>query len=483
MYKSDNTRIIRFATPNIIIMVLGIVISACCLSLYIIAFLLAEIPQSFFFDVNTLSPVITAIELKADLLKMLAILIFGIALIVTVVLPDSVKIAYAVRRTLFDSKFGNPLHFKEGELLPSVRCKKIDTGVFELTITAVSVTCDDIANASASISSGLTQKFKRYAVTNTDIDVAFNEVRFTIEDVTTDKALHISSVDELKPKEAAKLIVQQNTYIDLTTSGSMLVAGKTRSGKTTAIISLLLQALLSGRDNFGSEIVIIDPKQAELSRLSHVYTLDENGEATCILDAVQRFANTITHRQQILNQLSEQRGDVVKWWEAGMHISFLFVDEYVSARTIFPKKAAKENPDYCLSTFDGLIKRIVTMGASAGCYMIISIAEASVEEGGLPSMLRSAMSTKLLFKPTIQEGRLMWDSDKLKDFSARVYNSGDAWFSSTDGIHDRVSYVHFPVMEFPVYRELGRLLDAYYHNDTCEAAGAAEQPRKCSKMS
>lgn len=455
---------------NVNILILSALLYACHISLYIIAFLLSEIPQNYFFDVNSLATIITSIELKADLLKIAAILILGIAMIVTVLLPDSVKIAYAVRRTLFDSKFGNPLNFKEGELLPHVTCKKIGIGEFELTITAVSVTCEDIANVSPSISAGLTQKFKRYAVTNTDIDVAFNEVRFIIEDVTTDKSLHIKSVNELKPKEVAKLIVQQNSFIDLTTSGSMLVAGKTRSGKTTAIISLLLQALLSGRDDYGSEIVIIDPKQAELSRLPHVYTLDEDGEATEILNAIQQFASTITKRQQVLNYLSEKKGDVVKWWEADMHVSFLFVDEYVSARTIFPKKANKENPDYCLATFDGLIKRIVTMGASAGCYMIISIAEASVEEGGLPSMLRSAMSTKLLFKPTIQEGRLMWDSDKLKDFSNRVYNSGDVWFSSTDGVHDKVSYVYFPVMDFPVYAELGRLLEEYYHVDTCEAA-------------
>lgn len=459
---------------NVKIMMLSALLFMCHISLYIIAFLLSEIPQNYFFDVNSLSLVIANIELKADILKMVAILTMGIAMIVTVLLPDSVKIVYAVLRTLFDSKYGNPLNFKEGELLLHVTCSQLGIGEFELIITAVSVTCEDIANGSPSISAGLTQKCKRYAVTNTDIDVAFNEVRFTIEDVTTDKSLHIKSVDELKPKEATKLIVQQNTFIDLTTSGSILVSGKTRSGKTTATLGLLVQALLSGRDDYGSEIVIIDPKQAELSRLPHVYTLDKDGEATEILKAIQRFASTITQRQQVLNTLSEERGDVVKWWEAGMHVSFLFVDEYVSARTIFPKKAEKDNPDYCLATFDGLIKRIVTMGASAGCYMIISIAEASVEEGGLPSMLRFAMSTKLLFKPTIQEGRLIWDSDKLKDFSERVYNSGDAWFSSTDGIHDRVSYVHFPVMDFPVYAELGRLLEEYYHVDSCEATGAAE---------
>lgn len=56
---------------------------------------------------------------------------------------------------------------------------------------------------------------------------------------------------------------------------------------------------------------------------------------------------------------------------------------------------------------DGHIKRIVTARASANCYGIISIAQASVEEGGLPSMPRSAMSAKILFRPTLEEGRLM----------------------------------------------------------------------------
>lgn len=64
---------------------------------------------------------------------------------------------------------------------------------------------------------------------------------------------------------------------------------------------------------------------------------------------------------------------------------------------------------------------------------------------------------------TLDEGRLMWDSDKLKDFNnGRTYNAGDAWFSSTDGVHDSVSYVHFPYMNFKVYAELGRLLNEYY---------------------
>ena len=395
-----------------------------------------------------------------------SLIAFISAVAVHCLMADNVKIKYMVRKGLYCFSYGNPLHLKDGERLPSVKCIDKGLGVFYLTIKAISCTVEDIQNISSSISSSLNKKgFNQYAVVQTDTDIAFNNVTFIIEDVTVDRSLTFVDVNEMKQKERTMLAVQKDTYIDLTTSGSILTAGKTRSGKTTGIISLLLQALLWGRDNYGSEITIIDPKQAELSRLPHVVTLDENGDATEIIAAMKHFAETIVKRQKILNDLSEQCGDAVKWWDAGMNVSFLFIDEYVACRTMFPKKPPKDAPDYCLATFDGYLRRIVTMGASAGCYAIISIAEASVDDsgGGLPAMLRSAMTTKILFKPTLNEGRLIWDSDKLKDFNTeRVYNAGDAWFSSTDGVHDNVSYIHFPKMKFKVYAELGRLLKAYY---------------------
>ena len=222
----------------------------------------------------------------------------------------------------------------------------------------------------------------------------------------------------MSPPSAYELRVQDGTNIDLRTSGSMLVAGKTRSGKTTGVIALLIQALLSGPDEYGSQVLIIDPKQAELSRLPHVVSLRPDGDAHAILEALALFAESIKKRQSVLNDRSAETGDAVHWWDAGFHVSVLFLDEYVALRTMFPKRASKEDPDYCLATFDGLVKRIVTMGASAGCYALISIAEASVEEGGLPSMVRSACSTRILFRPTLPEARLIWDADRLADLAA-----------------------------------------------------------------
>lgn len=414
------------------------------------------IKQSFLITLSLKLGFIMRIFLAGFFLMMI------MAIVIHFILPDTYKISLMVKRRLFCPAYGNPLHLKDGEILPKVKCRCIEKGIYEIEVTTISSTVDELQSISGIVSASLNKKYSRYAVTQTDADIACNWVSFRIDDVLADRSIKVRSVDELTPKNPSKLIVQDNAYIDLTTSGSMIFTGKTRSGKTTGVISILLQILLAGRDEYCSEVVIIDPKKAELSRLPHVFTLDEDGEARGILEAMRHFANVSKARQQVLNDISEQEGDAVHWWDVNMHPCVLFIDEYVALRSVFPKRAVKDNSDYSLTEFDSVLKRILTMGASAGCYVIISIAEASVDEGGLPSILKNACGTRVLFKPTKTEAKFLWDADRYKDMPQRVYRAGNAWFSSTDGIHDMVSYVRFPKMKFRIYRELGRLLQAYY---------------------
>ena len=234
--------------------------------------------------------------------------------------PDTVRLCGMVRQALYQPSRGNPLHLRDGDLLPKVSCKCVGMGIYRLTISAQqSVSVDTLVDAAPVISAALNRKYQRYAVTQTDADVTFRSVVFLIEDVAVDHSITFNSAAEMQPESPTMLRVDQVTNIDLTTSGSILIAGKTRSGKTTGVISLLMQVLSCGPDDYGSGIVIIDPKQAELSRLPHTITLDNNGEATSILDALKAYADTIKQRQKILNDLSEQTGDAVKWWDIGMH--------------------------------------------------------------------------------------------------------------------------------------------------------------------
>ena len=412
-----------------------------------------------------------------------SLIIFALAMLLLAMQTTAQQIKHKVCLGLFYFRYGNPLGLKNGEYLPKVKVIALGNEKYLLTIHCTSVAAEKLNHVSTAVSSALNKKQEQYAVTVINTDVALNYVEFTVEDVTVDKSLSFYSVEEMRPVSPTKIAVQKGDSIDLTTSGSILVAGKTRSGKTTAVISILLQALLCGRDDYRSAVVIIDPKCAELSVLPYVVTVDEDGEARKIMQALKDFESVRVSRQKVLNELSLKTGDAIHWWECGMHPSFLFIDEYVSCRSLFHNKAGKNSDrNYSLASYEGYIRRLATMGASSGCFLVISIAEASVEEGGLPSMIRNAMSTKILFKPTLTEGRLIWNSSKLENFPERVYQAGDCWFSSTDGMHDDVIYCHFPHLRFPVYKELGRLLSKYY-GDSADGGSPQDGARPPKKIS
>lgn len=460
-YDSNASRL-RFAAPYVKLCVVGAALALLASVPLFAAWVLRNIPDNYFISAYTIQRAALLMETVGYFTASIGGFIIIASVFVFLRLPDTARVRHSIRRGLCDPAYGNPLHLRDGELLPTVACEEINKGTYDIKVTAISKSVDDLLKLCSILSGYLRGRFGNLAITNKDLSPDCGYVTFRVDDVLADKSITYRSVEDMRPVSPYKLAVQYGADIDLTTSGSMLVAGKTRGGKTTGIIALLLQILLQGPDEFWSQVVVIDPKQAELSRLPHTLTLDGDGEARVILGALKRYADTIKRRQKILNELSEEEGDAVHWWDAGMHPSVLFVDEYVGLRSILPAKAAKGD-DYSLETFDGLIKRIVTTGASAGCYMIVSIAQASAGEGGLPTLIKSAMTTRVLFKPSPEEGAFIWDRMSLEAVSRLpAGKQGDAWFSSTDGEHETVSRVHFPRMKFPVYKELGRLLTEYY---------------------
>lgn len=460
-YDSNASRL-RFAAPYTKLCVWGAALALLAAVPFVLAWVMRNVPDNYFITDYALQQAALLMETVGYFTASIGGFIIIASVFVFLRLPDTARVRHSIRRGLCDPAYGNPLHLRDGELLPTVACEEINKGTYDIKVTAISKSVDDLLKLCSILSGYLRGRFGNLAITNKDLSPDCGYVTFRVDDVLADKSITYRSVEDMRPVSPYKLAVQYGTEIDLTTSGSMLISGKTRGGKTTGTIALLLQILLQGRDNFWSEVLIVDPKQAELSRLPHTLTLDGDGEARVILGALKRYADTIKRRQKILNELSEEEGDAVHWWDAGMHPSVLFVDEYVGLRSILPAKAAKGD-DYSLETFDGLIKRIVTTGASAGCYMIVSIAQASAGEGGLPTLIKSAMTTRVLFKPSPEEGAFIWDRASLEAVSRLpAGKQGDAWFSSSDGEHETVSRVHFPHMRFAVYRELGRLLKEYY---------------------
>ena len=392
----------------------------------------------------------------------LCFLFMALALAFIKYTPERIAIRQMLRYRLFAKAGGNPLGLKNESAIPSLDVKDDGEGRYRVIIDTTACSADTLVKLPKIISSGLIDDYAGWAVVAVDEDPASSFVSYIIEDVTRSKKIVAETPWEIYSDHVTQLVVQEGFFLDLTKSGSILMVGKTRSGKTTAVECMLIQLLAHGRDEYGSKILILDPKGAELSRLPYTLSPDEDGSAKGMLQALRDFEQTRRTRQKVLDDLSEQHGRPVMWWEAGMHPSVLFVDEWVAFQALMPKKAPKDDPDYSLQSLQDMVKILVTMGASAGCYVILSTAEASVESAGVPSMIRSAMGTKILMRPTKQEGMLLWSTDKMDTLLERRYAQGDAWISSTDGLHDNPSFVQFPKMEFPEFEVLRALLHRYY---------------------
>lgn len=439
---------VTFAMMGLLLWVLGVVLSK------------ATVPQQFSIIVANVANVV---DMVGRGFLILGITITAIAVITAVLLPDSLRLRWYARKRLFAFRFGNPLGFKDGERLPRLSVSRDEEG-FWLTVWALSSTPEELVNAQNALSAGMRGRLRDFAVTQTDSDVAAQCVRFRFENVKQDRSITVHSLADLSTSDVTKLRVQEGLEVDLTSSGSMLAVGVTRSGKTSGVLALLLQIASHGADAHGSRVVVVDPKMAELSRVPHTVTLDEDGTARSILATMRDLESLTKKRQSALNDASGSSGSPVKWWDLGMHPTVLFVDEYVALRTLFPTRALKDDGGYNLGEFDASLRRLMTMGASAGVFVIVSIAQASVEN--IPSMLRRAFSTKFLFRPTVDEARLVWDGSRFESMPQRIYGPGDAWFTSEDGVHDNVTFAHFPVFApgFGEYRVLGELLTAYEEN-------------------
>lgn len=406
-------------------------------------------------------------------------IMFIVAIIEKVLRSDKRDIRFIVRKGLCANRFGNPLKLREGDIEPTVIVAYTDRG-YKITIDCISADYDNVSTLETVLSGYLRNKYGNYAVVEKEEDIAGRYVDYYIEDVVANynkQSVYFSLADI--PSHQTKVFIRDDVYIDYSRvlNSSAIVSGRSRSGKTTAIISTFLLPMLKlGMDDYGSRIIIVDPKSAELSLCPHVLAPAPDGSVEHILDAIREFNNLRIKRQRIINEHCKSEGKAIKWFDIGMKPSILFLDEFVSIQDMFPKKASKEKPDYSLGDFQGLLRQIATQGASAGCFLILSTAEASVGTGGLETAINNACGIRILFKPSIQEARYLWNSEALEVMRERQYSTGDAWFSADDGINNSVRFVKFPRVEFAEYSALAELLSKYnYCNDEHSAMSAAKE--------
>jgi hypothetical protein len=381
------------------------------------------------------------------------------------------RIRIMARKKLLQPKYGNPLHLEDGDVIPQISITENADDSFTLSVQSISFRMKYLQDITDIITANLTGDLAPYGVTAVAPNGECWAVNYRIENLIYAREhqdVYKSPADI--PKADGFLPIRDTFGINLSAckNSSMLFAGHTRSGKTSAIIaSVLLPILKAGPDKYGSRVVVVDPKGAELSQASpHVLTPD-NGNCRHIFEALVDFEQCRQERQQVINRMCrENGGSPAHWQEAGFRPSIMFLDEFVSLINLIPKKAPRDCPDYSRDNFKALLRRIITQGASAGCFIVISIAQASVGAGDLDTIVSEACGVKVLMRPTAEEASFIWRADQIVNLPSTRLGPGTAWISIDDGEHENPTFTRFPRMLFGEYATLGKMLDKYYAEST-----------------
>lgn len=227
-------------------------------------------------------------------------------------------------------------------------------------------------------------------------------------------------------------------------SGQVLIAGMSGSGKTTALRSMMLDAL----DRCGSllQVVIFDPKRVGFlgwERRCHLLT-----RFTEQAVALDQLAAEMRRRYRVM-----QEAGVSSWTPTEEDPHILIVVDEMAAFT--------NNPEMTKAQLDAVNRRLVELSnqlRQAGMSAWYSVQEASKRV--MPDSLRGNCSTRVVFRTPSEEGVSMASGGRGDECRAdTLYRSG--WFyaltSETNGFF--LQGVAGRKSDGEVSAELGRLAE------------------------
>lgn len=240
----------------------------------------------------------------------------------------------------------------------------------------------DIDKMIEDINSSFRKKLSDYAVTSAMITENGLMYKFILEDKGSDKTWRPATLDEMKQKSHV-IKLQESLSVNLADSPHLIVWGKSGSGKSTAILAMILQLFLQGAETY-----FIDPK-LEYSAFKNFYPSDMIAEDTeAILGLLRRVCDKLKDRQRTVSKgVRERKKMGLRAYDLDMKPVVVVADEIGSAVAMMDSKQKKE--------FLGLLTQIVQKGRSVSVFAIVGTQSPKVETT-LSSDIRQQFATKIL---------------------------------------------------------------------------------------
>lgn len=241
----------------------------------------------------------------------------------------------------------------------------------------------DLDRLAEDVSGSFRGRLANYAVTSSRIAPNGNEFVLTLEDVGSDRTWRPATLEEMKqPTHVLKL--QKDLTINLADSPHLIFYGKSGSGKSTSLISVLMQVLMWA----GSQVYIADPKR-EFSALSDFYPLDRLAvEADEVIAMLNRVCDIVRDRQIVVSNGVKKRQQMgLRAYDLGLPPVVVIIDEVSALMASMDSKQKKE--------FLGLLTQIVMKGRSVSCFLILGN-QSALAEKGITTDIRGQIATKIV---------------------------------------------------------------------------------------
>lgn len=241
----------------------------------------------------------------------------------------------------------------------------------------------DLDRLAEDVSGSFRGHLANYAVTSSRIAPNGNEFVLTLEDVGSDRTWRPKTLGEMKqPSHVLKL--QKDLTINLADSPHLIFYGKSGSGKSTSLISVLVQALMWA----GSQIYIADPKR-EFSALSDFYPADRLAvEADEVIAMLDRVCEIVRDRQIVVSDGVRKRQKMgLRAYDLGLSPVVVMIDEVSALMASMDSKAKKE--------FLSLLTQIVMKGRSVSCFLILGN-QSALADKGITTDIRGQIATKVV---------------------------------------------------------------------------------------